>query len=201
MDDSDQVFCNKNNFSKFENLVPLTQTFVGVSEPNSGLIKAYMDEACYDKCIDFVREEHQVLIFVHSRGATIQLAEFLLQRASMENDIESFLPLNITKPEYVQALKRAKTMRNRDIQNLIEKGIGIHHAGLVRQDRLQMEKLFADSHIKVLVCTATLAWGVNLPAHAVIIRVWLVFKTSKLVIFRELMFLIQTRVHLLTWAF
>lgn len=34
-----------------------------------------------------------------------------------------------------------------------------------------VEKYFAEGAIKVLVCTATLAWGVNLPAHAVIIKV------------------------------
>jgi len=33
-----------------------------------------------------------------------------------------------------------------------------------------VEKLFALGAIKVLVCTATLAWGVNLPAHTVIIK-------------------------------
>ena len=33
-----------------------------------------------------------------------------------------------------------------------------------------VEKMFADGIIKVLVCTATLAWGVNLPAHSVIIK-------------------------------
>lgn len=42
---------------------------------------------------------------------------------------------------------------------------------MLRQDRSLVENLFSNGHIKVLVCTATLAWGVNLPAHAVIIKV------------------------------
>lgn len=33
------------------------------------------------------------------------------------------------------------------------------------------ERFFADGHITVLFCTSTLAWGINLPAHAVVIRV------------------------------
>lgn len=37
-------------------------------------------------------------------------------------------------------------------------------------DRTLVEDLFADGHIQVLVSTATLAWGVNLPAHTVIIK-------------------------------
>lgn len=50
-------------------------------------------------------------------------------------------------------------------------GFGIHHAGMLRQDRTLMENMFSRGYLKVLVCTATLAWGVNLPAHAVIIKV------------------------------
>ena len=33
-----------------------------------------------------------------------------------------------------------------------------------------VEDLFAQGHLRVLVSTATLAWGVNLPAHTVIIK-------------------------------
>lgn len=43
--------------------------------------------------------------------------------------------------------------------------------GMVRSDRLEVERLFRVGELKVVVCTTTLAWGVNLPAHAVIIRV------------------------------
>ena len=49
-------------------------------------------------------------------------------------------------------------------------GIGIHHAGMLRSDRTLMETNFSKGRIKVLCCTATLAWGVNLPAHTVIIK-------------------------------
>ncbi|MDP2058900.1 MAG: helicase-related protein, partial [Flavobacteriaceae bacterium] len=41
---------------------------------------------------------------------------------------------------------------------------------MIRFDRSTVEDLFRDGHFRVLICTATLAWGVNLPAHTVIIR-------------------------------
>ncbi len=41
---------------------------------------------------------------------------------------------------------------------------------MLRQDRNLVERVFSEGLVKVLVCTATLAWGINLPAHAVIIK-------------------------------
>lgn len=41
---------------------------------------------------------------------------------------------------------------------------------MLRPDRSLVEKAFRSGDLRVLVCTATLAWGVNLPAHAVVIR-------------------------------
>ena len=41
---------------------------------------------------------------------------------------------------------------------------------MLRSDRNLVEKLFSQGLVKVLVCTATLAWGVNLPAHGVVIK-------------------------------
>ncbi|XP_014834077.1 PREDICTED: activating signal cointegrator 1 complex subunit 3-like [Poecilia mexicana] len=56
------------------------------------------------------------------------------------------------------------------MKEMFPEGFGIHHAGMLRSDRSLMENSFSKGHLKVLVCTATLAWGVNLPAHAVIIK-------------------------------
>ena len=39
---------------------------------------------------------------------------------------------------------------------------------MLRSDRNLVEKYFSQGLIKLLICTATLAWGVNLPAHAII---------------------------------
>ena len=41
---------------------------------------------------------------------------------------------------------------------------------MLRSDREITESLFLKGNIKVLVTTATLAWGVNLPAYATIIK-------------------------------
>ena len=56
------------------------------------------------------------------------------------------------------------------MKELFFKGFGCHNAGMLRKDRTLVEQMFAAGVIKVLVCTATLAWGVNLPAHQVIIK-------------------------------
>ena len=60
--------------------------------------------------------------------------------------------------------------QNSELKDLLPYGFAIHHAGMNRVDRTLVEELFADKHIQVLVSTATLAWGVNLPAHTVIIK-------------------------------
>lgn len=41
---------------------------------------------------------------------------------------------------------------------------------MLRADRTLTEQLFECGLVKVLCCTATLAWGINLPAHTVIIK-------------------------------
>uniref|UniRef100_A0A8D2P9T9 U5 small nuclear ribonucleoprotein 200 kDa helicase n=1 Tax=Zosterops lateralis melanops TaxID=1220523 RepID=A0A8D2P9T9_ZOSLA len=69
--------------------------------------------------------------------------------------------------------------QNLELKDLLPYGFAIHHAGMTRVDRTLVEDLFADKHIQVLVSTATLAWGVNLPAHTVIIKGTQVYSPEK----------------------
>uniref|UniRef100_A0A914CEE6 Activating signal cointegrator 1 complex subunit 3 n=1 Tax=Acrobeloides nanus TaxID=290746 RepID=A0A914CEE6_9BILA len=162
--------------------VPLAQSFLGihtnVDKSRDGQRKM-MDDACYEKCMQFLKEDHQVLVFVHARNATSQVARSFIDKATLRNEMALFLPSNIKSREYLNARKALNKSNNREIDFLFQHGFGIHHAGLVRSDRHLMERMFLEGHIRILVCTATLAWGVNLPAHAVIIRGTEIFDPQK----------------------
>ncbi|CAO2627749.1 Activating signal cointegrator 1 complex subunit 3 [Lemmus lemmus] len=148
--------------------VPLGQTFLGIKSANKMQQLNNMDEVCYESVWKQVKAGHQVMVFVHARNATVRTAMSLIERAKNSGQISSFLPTQ--GPEYGHALKQVQKSRNKQVRELFLDGFSIHHAGMLRQDRNLVENLFSNGHIKVLICTATLAWGVNLPAHAVIIK-------------------------------
>jgi activating signal cointegrator complex subunit 3 len=50
---------------------------------------------------------------------------------------------------------------------------------MLRKDRNLVEKMFKKGHLKVLISTSTLAWGVNLPAYCVIIKGTQYFNAEK----------------------
>lgn len=145
---------------------PLEQQFIGIKEKKAILKVAAMNEACYDKVVECRKNGHQVIIFVHSRKDTVKTAKWLGEKAA-ENEVDvsgsSIGTLEILKQE-------GENAQNRNLAEILPTGFGIHHAGLNKADRSVVEDLFAQGHIQVLVSTATLAWGVNLPAHTVIIK-------------------------------
>ena len=107
------------------------------------------------------------MVFVHSRKDTVKTAEALHQ-ISVDRGQSSLFEASVAiSPHTQDAVLKS---RNREMRDLFPRGFAIHHAGMLRGDRNLTEKLFAEGLVKVLVCTATLAWGVNLPAHAVIIK-------------------------------
>lgn len=61
-------------------------------------------------------------------------------------------------------------MKDDSIQALTKFGIAVHHAGIDLSDRREIEQAFKSSKLHLLVATSTLAVGVNLPAHLVVIK-------------------------------
>lgn len=71
---------------------------------------------------------------------------------------------------YSQLKRQVERSRNAEVQQWFGMGMGMHHAGMLRADRALTETLFSAGMVRVLCCTATLVWGVNLPAHTVIVK-------------------------------
>ena len=57
-----------------------------------------------------------------------------------------------------------------ELKKTLTSGVAFHHAGLDGSDRHAIETGFLEGQINVICCTSTLAVGVNLPCHMVIIK-------------------------------
>lgn len=55
------------------------------------------------------------------------------------------------------------------LAQLLIRGVGVHHAGVLPRHKAAVEELFLERLIPFVVCTETLAAGVNLPARSVVL--------------------------------
>ena len=149
--------------------VPLEQHFIGVKgKPGTKSSRDNIDQTAFEKVKDMLECGHQVMVFVHSRKDTLNTARTFLQMAQDQQCLDLFDCQAVEG--FATAIKDLKNSKGRELREIVPKGFGTHHAGMSRSDRNRVEHLFAQRHINVLCCTATLAWGVNLPAAAVIIK-------------------------------
>lgn len=155
---------------------PLAQQYIGISVKKPLQRFQLMNEICYEKVIA-AAGKHQVLIFVHSRKETAKTARAIRDSALANDTLSRFLKDDSASREILQS--HMDLVKSNDLKDLLPYGFAIHHAGLIRADRDIVESLFSDGHIQVLVSTATLAWGVNLPAHTVIIKGTQIYNPEK----------------------
>ncbi|KFM77628.1 Activating signal cointegrator 1 complex subunit 3, partial [Stegodyphus mimosarum] len=105
------------------------------------------------------------LVFVSSRRQTRLTALDLIAYLVAEDDPRQWVHMKEQEVNSVISL-----IRDQNLKLTIAFGIGLHHAGLHERDRKLVEELFLHQKIQVLIATATLAWGINLPAHLVVIK-------------------------------
>ncbi|KAM3925303.1 U5 small nuclear ribonucleoprotein 200 kDa helicase [Leptodactylus fuscus] len=156
--------------------VPLEQTYVGITEKKAIKRFQIMNEIVYEKIMEHAGK-NQVLVFVHSRKETGKTSRAIRDMCLEKDTLGLFLREGSASTEVLRT--EAEQCKNLELKDLLPYGFAIHHAGMSRVDRTLVEDLFADKHIQVLVSTATLAWGVNLPAHTVIIKGTQVYSPEK----------------------
>ncbi|XP_072920021.1 probable ATP-dependent DNA helicase HFM1 [Hemitrygon akajei] len=105
-------------------------------------------------------EQKPTLVFCATRKGVQQSASILAKDARFIMTMEHKQRLQ----KYTNSIKDAK------LRDLFTYGVGYHHAGMDLSDRKTTEAAFTAGDLPVLFTTSTLAMGVNLPAHLVVIK-------------------------------
>ncbi|KAJ6655838.1 hypothetical protein lerEdw1_004703 [Lerista edwardsae] len=105
-------------------------------------------------------EQKPALVFCATRKGVQQAASVLAKDAK-------FI-MNIEQKQRLQ--KFANSIHEARLRDLLICGVAYHHAGMEVSDRKTIETAFNTGDIPVLFTTSTLAMGVNLPAHLVVIK-------------------------------
>lgn len=106
------------------------------------------------------------LVFVSSRRQTRITSMELINFMITENNTRQWLKMS--ENEILDIIDH--DISDETLKHTLEYGVGVHHAGLLEKDRMIVEDLFLNQKILVLVATSTLAWGVNFPAHLVVVK-------------------------------
>lgn len=92
-----------------------------------------MNELCYDKTVDMVKQGHQVMVFVHARNATHNTAMILKELAQKNGHTKYFEPDD--SAGFLKAKKSISTSPYKQLSEMFAAGFACHHAGMLRSDR------------------------------------------------------------------
>ncbi|KAG2392776.1 hypothetical protein C9374_011501 [Naegleria lovaniensis] len=106
------------------------------------------------------------LIFCSSKAKCKSYAKFIATQYFQETITEH---LQQQRQEAINRLRFSSSGLDPDLKICLEHGVGFHYSSLTMEEKKLVESSFRNGMIKVLLCTTTLATGVNLPARRVII--------------------------------
>ncbi len=118
---------------------------------------------------DTIAQKKQALIFYSTRrnaeAGAKRIAESMSEILTKGNNAA----LEDVSKKVLGALDRP-TEQCMKLSKLIKSGTAFHHAGLLNVQRSAIEEAFKSNMIKVICSTTTLGFGVNMPAHTVLVR-------------------------------
>ncbi len=138
-----------------ERRVPLTYTWVP-------------DELLNDQLVAMAKGDPQTrktpaLVFCFNRDECWSIAEQLKGLTLLNEDQRGPLHAAVNQLDWTQGV-------GPKIKQILHRGVGVHHAGLLPKYRRVVEDLFNRKLLSVVICTETLAAGINLPARSVVLN-------------------------------
>ncbi len=102
------------------------------------------------------------LIFCFNRDECWQVAELLKGKRVVDKPQQALLSAELEKYDWSQGA-------GPKLKQILQRGVGVHHAGVLPKYRRIVEDLFQAKLLSVAVCTETLSAGINLPARSVVL--------------------------------
>ncbi len=128
----------------------------------------WIDDFMLDEWVEkmFVGTEAErrtpALIFCFNRDECWQVAELLKGKKVVDKSQQSALSDALEQYDWSEGA-------GPKIKQLLQRGVGVHHAGVLPKYRRVVEELFQRKLLSVTVCTETLSAGINLPARSVVL--------------------------------
>src|SRR6516162_8075771 len=102
------------------------------------------------------------LVFCFNRDECWSVAEQLKGLPLVSDATRSVLHAEVNKLDWTQGV-------GPKMKQMLHRGVGVHHAGMLPKYRRVVEELFNRKLLSVVICTETLASGINLPARSVVL--------------------------------
>lgn len=111
---------------------------------------------------DPAQRKTPALVFCFNRDECWSVAEQFKGLQLLNEDQRGRLHAEVNKLDWTQGV-------GPKMKQMLHRGVGVHHAGMLPKYRRTVEDLFNRKLLSVVVCTETLASGINLPARSVVL--------------------------------
>lgn len=128
----------------------------------------WVDDAYLDEHLERIAEGDDVrrrtpgLVFCFNRDQCWQVADLLRGKKLIDKERQGIITKRLEAFDLSQGA-------GPKLKQILIRGVGIHHAGILPKYRRIVEQLFQEKLLSVCVCTETLSAGINLPARSVIL--------------------------------
>jgi superfamily II DNA/RNA helicase len=125
------------------------------------------DQLLNEQLVEIAKGDEQTrktpaLVFCFNRDECWSVAEQLKGLHLLDEEQRKRLNAQVDKLDWTQGV-------GPKLSQMLRRGVGVHHAGLLPRYRRVVEDLFERKLLAVAICTETLASGINLPARSVVL--------------------------------